>query len=69
MNSKFYQSLRLSITLFSVLLIMSTTACRSESIGESVTDTLVDLADIGQLQTAFEADTGKPRLLLILAPT
>jgi hypothetical protein len=32
-------------------------------------DPLTELADIDQLQEAFNADAEKPRLLLILAPT
>ncbi len=31
--------------------------------------TLTDLHDIGDLQTAFNQDAGKPRLILLVSPT
>jgi hypothetical protein len=31
--------------------------------------TVIDLADVGQLQARFNADKGVPRLVLVLAPT
>ncbi len=31
--------------------------------------TLTDLHDIGELQTTFNQDTGKPRLIMLVSPT
>lgn len=48
---------------------MGLTACRSEQAATIAPDALDDLADIDTLQERFNADTGTPRLLLIVAPT
>lgn len=50
-------------------LVMGIVACRSGPETAVATNNLTDLTDIAQLQTAFADGEGKPRLLLILAPT
>lgn len=64
-----------SLLLVGLLLVLALMACRARPASESSatqaasSTTLTDLESIEQLQTAFNADEGKPRLLLILAPT
>lgn len=56
--------------LLALLLVLGANACRLRP--EPPPDAearLADLAALDQLQAAFEQDGGKPRLLLILAPT
>ena len=55
-----------------ILLLLLATACQNQAAAIDVTalenPTLTDLTSIDQLQTTFNADSGYPRLLMILAP-
>lgn len=52
-----------------LFLAMALIACRSDPAAGLTADSLHDLVTIDELRETFNADNGKPRLLLILAPT
>ncbi len=55
--------------LLLVLALLFLAACQRPPDQTALAGPLTDLGDIDQLQDAFETDSGRPRLLLILAPT
>jgi len=57
---------------FSLFLIVGAVACRNQVVPAAVvapeSAVLTDLESIEQLEVAFNEDSGRPRLIMILAP-
>lgn len=51
-------------TIASLTALLLGCSCASKAVPP-----LVDLHSVGDLQAAFDADVGKPRLVLLLSPT
>ena len=61
-----------ALAVLSLFLAAAAVACRNQATPAAIvapeSASLTDLESIEQLQTAFNEDSGKPRLLMILAP-
>ena len=62
----------LILAVLSFFLMVAATACRNQTLPAAAVTSerlvLTDLESIEQLQAVFNEDSGKPRLLMILAP-
>jgi hypothetical protein len=61
--------LRRSLPLLLALAAVALTGCGGGSATDSADATVTELTSVDQLASAFEADKGKPRLVLLLSPT
>ena len=62
--------MRIAVTLIAALLAIAGAACGgSSSEPHASSGDVVPLKSVDQLRSAFAADAGKPRLVLLLSPT